>query len=258
MSDIGPMLREARMHAGLDISEVEERTKIRAKYLRALENEEWSLLPGTAYTKGFLRSYSDVLGLDWRLLVDEYKREWEEPNELDLSPVRPTIGPDPRDRAASGRRFRWLVAFVAIVVLVLAIVVVGHLLGSKAKAPARGSGSALGTATSPASTRSRSCAPGVSGAVPPGCASLRIRPRAGVRLCLVADGRVRLAGERLRSPTGVFHARRFLLTLASGAATLVVDGRRLVVGRATSPTRYAITTSRVRSLAAPSRFACVA
>ena len=64
MTDIGPMLREARMHAGLDIDDVEERTKIRAKYLRALENEEWALLPGSAFTKGFLRSYADVVGLD--------------------------------------------------------------------------------------------------------------------------------------------------------------------------------------------------
>ena len=58
------MLREARMQAGLDIDDVEQHTKVRAKYLRALENEEWSLLPGTAFTKGFLRSYADLLGLD--------------------------------------------------------------------------------------------------------------------------------------------------------------------------------------------------
>ena len=46
MPPIGETLREARMRQKLDIADVEERTKIRAKYLRALENEEWGLLPG--------------------------------------------------------------------------------------------------------------------------------------------------------------------------------------------------------------------
>lgn len=73
MADIGSTLRDARMNAGIDITEVEARTKIRAKYLRALENEEWSLLPGSTFVKSFLRTYADFLGLDGRLLVEEYK-----------------------------------------------------------------------------------------------------------------------------------------------------------------------------------------
>ena len=56
MADIGTTLREARMRARIDISEVESRTKIRAKYLRAIENEEWELLPGPVYVKSFLRT----------------------------------------------------------------------------------------------------------------------------------------------------------------------------------------------------------
>ena len=66
MAGIGSTLREARMRAHLDITDFEARTKIRAKYLRALEDEEWSLLPGYTYTKGFLRTYADMLGLDER------------------------------------------------------------------------------------------------------------------------------------------------------------------------------------------------
>ncbi|HWF25530.1 MAG TPA: helix-turn-helix domain-containing protein, partial [Solirubrobacteraceae bacterium] len=64
MPEIGATLREARMRARIDISEVEVRTKIRAKYLRAMENEEWDMLPGPIYVKSFLRTYSDFLGLD--------------------------------------------------------------------------------------------------------------------------------------------------------------------------------------------------
>ena len=59
------------MRARIDISEVEARTKIRAKYLRAIENEEWDLLPGPVYAKSFLRTYGDFLGLDSRMLLDE-------------------------------------------------------------------------------------------------------------------------------------------------------------------------------------------
>jgi hypothetical protein len=81
---IGNALKEARRRAGLDIRTVEERTKIRTRYLRALEAEEWDALPGHAYVKGFLRTYSNLLGLDGDALVDEYRRTVEGPQ---ASPV---------------------------------------------------------------------------------------------------------------------------------------------------------------------------
>jgi len=56
MPEIGATLREARMRARIDVSEIEATTKIRAKYLRALENEEWGLLPGPTFVKSFLRT----------------------------------------------------------------------------------------------------------------------------------------------------------------------------------------------------------
>ncbi len=58
MPEIGETLREARMRARIDVSEIEAQTKIRAKYLRALENEEWGLLPGPTFVKSFLRTYA--------------------------------------------------------------------------------------------------------------------------------------------------------------------------------------------------------
>ena len=66
MAEIGSTLREARMRARIDISEIEAQTKIRAKYLRAIENEEWGLLPGPTFVKSFLRTYAEALGLDGR------------------------------------------------------------------------------------------------------------------------------------------------------------------------------------------------
>ena len=53
------------MRQKIDIAEVESATKIRAKYLRALENEEWDLLPGPTFVKSFLRTYAEALDLDW-------------------------------------------------------------------------------------------------------------------------------------------------------------------------------------------------
>jgi cytoskeletal protein RodZ len=70
--EIGSSLREARVRQGLDFEELEARTKVRAKYLRFLEEERFEQLPGHAYTKGFLQVYADALGLDGRLYVEEY------------------------------------------------------------------------------------------------------------------------------------------------------------------------------------------
>ena len=79
MPEIGETLREARMRARIDVSEIEAQTKIRAKYLRALENEEWGLLPGPTFVKSFLRTYAQALGLDGKALVEEYRLHHEQP-----------------------------------------------------------------------------------------------------------------------------------------------------------------------------------
>src|ERR671931_2587183 len=84
MADIGATLREKRIREKIDISTVEASTKIRAKYLRALEHEEWSILPGPAYAKSFLRTYAEYLGLDAHMLVEQYKTQFERPEELEL------------------------------------------------------------------------------------------------------------------------------------------------------------------------------
>jgi cytoskeletal protein RodZ len=70
--EIGGTLRDARLRLGLDFVELETRTKIRAKYLRALEDERFDVLPAATYVKGFLRTYAEALQLDGKLFVDEY------------------------------------------------------------------------------------------------------------------------------------------------------------------------------------------
>ena len=73
MPEIGETLREARMRRRIDMTEVEAATKIRAKYLRALENEEWDLLPGPTFVKTFLRTYAEYLEAEAK---SECKHEW--------------------------------------------------------------------------------------------------------------------------------------------------------------------------------------
>ena len=76
MFEIGNSLREARLRQQLDFPQVEQATKIRGKYLRALEEEQFEVLPSQTYVKGFLRTYAEFLGLDGQLYVDEYNSRY--------------------------------------------------------------------------------------------------------------------------------------------------------------------------------------
>src|SRR5947209_16619559 len=87
MFEIGSSLREARLRQALDYPEIEQSTKIRAKYLRALEDEQFDVLPAQTYVKGFLRSYAEYLGLDGQLYVDEYNSRFVVGEEE--APARP-------------------------------------------------------------------------------------------------------------------------------------------------------------------------
>ena len=96
MFEIGTSLREARVRQALEFPELEQATKIRAKYLRALEDEQFDMLPAQTYVKGFLRSYAEYLGLDGQLYVDEYNSRFVVGEEE--SPARPRRSAPPQPR----------------------------------------------------------------------------------------------------------------------------------------------------------------
>ncbi|HEY5816206.1 MAG TPA: helix-turn-helix domain-containing protein, partial [Solirubrobacterales bacterium] len=102
---IGATLREARIRRKIELSEVEAAIKIRVRYLLAIENEEWDVLPGVAYTRGFVRTYAYYLGLDGERLADEYRHGVAPPGG-DRVPKRvepvPAAAPRPESRL-SGR-----------------------------------------------------------------------------------------------------------------------------------------------------------
>jgi len=70
--EIGNSLREARDRQGRSFPDLERKTQIRSRYLRALEEEDFDTIPALAYTRGFLRVYANELGLDGQLYVDEF------------------------------------------------------------------------------------------------------------------------------------------------------------------------------------------
>jgi hypothetical protein len=112
MFEIGNSLREARLRQGLDFPDVERATKIRPKYLRALEDEQFEILPAQTYVKGFLSTYAEFLGLDGQLYVDEYNSRYVTREE---EMPRPRRSPRPRSRRVESSVV--LAALVGIAVL---------------------------------------------------------------------------------------------------------------------------------------------
>jgi cytoskeleton protein RodZ len=127
MFEIGSSLREARLRKGLDFSDVERGTKIRAKYLRALEDEQFDILPSQTYVKGFLHSYAEYLGMDGRLHVDEYtSRFWVNEDSGQGAPRRVRV------RRRNHRRFERNMIILTLVAIgvVTALVIAAWRFGS--------------------------------------------------------------------------------------------------------------------------------
>jgi cytoskeleton protein RodZ len=122
---IGEVLRSTRSRLGKDIYVVERETKIRTKYLQALENEEWDVLPGPTYVKGFLRTYAVYLGLDADALVDEYRRGIERSPASEQPYLFSERLLERRRRPAPAQRRSWgqLLAIAGVLILSIAAVV---------------------------------------------------------------------------------------------------------------------------------------
>ena len=116
---LGEVLRSAREARGVDLARVERDTKIRSRYLSALEAGEYRELPGAVYTKGFLRNYAAYLGLDAEYLIDLYRLE----SAGQTSEGRVSVQPPPRPITA--KRSRALVVTPGAVVAVILTLLVG-------------------------------------------------------------------------------------------------------------------------------------
>jgi cytoskeleton protein RodZ len=250
MPEIGATLREARMRARIDVSEIEAKTKIRAKYLRALENEEWSLLPGPTFVKSFLRTYAQALDLDDKALVEEYRRHHERPSEAMLEPIVSTpqskrTGTRGRSGKGGGPSRGYVLAVSAIgvvIVILIALLVIGG--GGSSN---KGAGTSTVTATThrASTTKHGRKAPALRGRpASTELVALSLRPTAVVYVCLIGDdGRKLIPGLELQpgESTQTYHARRFEITLGNSSLTMFVDGTRRTVVPSSQAIGYSIT-----------------
>jgi cytoskeleton protein RodZ len=255
MPEIGETLRDARMRARIDVSEIEAKTKIRAKYLRALENEEWGLLPGPTFVKSFLRTYAQALGLDGKALVEEYRLSHEDPSEAALEPIVSRPERNPRARGPAGGRSgptggpsRGYMAIVGVVVLVIALLIYGLLSGggksrsTTGQSATRASSSNKTGAKQHAKHASGTPSSRTSGSI----VALSLRASAPVYVCLIADkGRKAIPGTELQAGahTSTYHSKRFELTLGNGSVTMYVDGHARSVPASSQAIGYSITKS---------------
>jgi hypothetical protein len=118
MFEIGDSLREARQRRSLEFVQAEQVTKIRSKYLRALEDEQFDQLPSPTYVKGFLQTYADYLGLDGQLYVDEYNSRFVSGEDWD-GPRRSRVRPTQRNRGIQTSIVMISLAVIAIVTVVV-------------------------------------------------------------------------------------------------------------------------------------------
>ena len=260
MADIGATLREARMRQKIDISEVEAETKIRAKYLRALENEEWGLLPGSTFVKTFLRTYAEYLGLDARLLLEEYKLRFEPSSTAELPPLRPLSRRREPARMRPPGPPRGLLVGAAIVGLLVALFLLGSL-GSgdggsdsgspRTTATTKKKSSSSGTKTSGSQKSSEKAVAKV--------VRLQVIPTAPVWVCLENANGDRLIPGATQNPGGTpqtYRSKRFVVTFGNGNAQMRIDGKVRDVPDRNEPVGYRVTSSGRVELPADKRPTC--
>jgi transcriptional regulator with XRE-family HTH domain len=256
MADIGSLLRETRIRKKIDITTVEDATKIRAKYLRALENEEWVVLPGPTYVKTFLRTYAQFLGLDPRLLVEEYSARFEEPEDLEVAAFAPRRRLPDRARRV-GPPSRGVGALLLVAAFIGFLLVLGLTGGDDNGGT---STSSTGSATRSGPRQGGEPTP-VGGRERPAKRNVRLEVVAArnVWVCVVdADGTARVNAETLAAGDrkGPFRSKAFRVTVGNGGGDLRIDGRRRDTPDRAEPIGYLVRPSGTKVLAASSRPTC--
>ena len=251
---VGQTLRSARTSRGIELDDVERATKIRVKFLQAMEDDRWDRLPGAAYARGFLATYARYLDLDDQALVAEYKRLHEDAESTSAYPRRCCPSADrsghPRSGRAwpcssarsppwpwpwcwsspcsgIGRRRRWSRS------------------AEREEAP-RGVGEP--EPSSPAFFRAE-----------PARSSVRLRSTGTVWVCLLdGTGDPLVNGETLNAgeERGPFEAYSFDVTFGNGGVEMEVDGKPVDIPDAAEPIGYEISEGSARELGAAAHPTC--
>lgn len=248
MTDIGNTLREARIRRKIEISAVEDAIKIRSKYLRALEAEEFDALPEPAYVKTFLRTYAIYLGLDPHPLVDKYRDQFEKIEEYEPAPLQ-TI-PEPRERMSLRMQPpRWTL-LAALMVGLVALLTILYITGADESDEGQSSKQATNAKTSSkmrsGSTKSKGRKTGREGVGSKRNAEtsrLTLVAKNRVWVCLVdADGNPKITSDTLEAgeTKGPFKSKFFRASFGNGSVEVKVNGKSLEVSQATGPLGYRI------------------
>ena len=260
---IGETLRKARTERGVELSEVERATKIRAKFLEAMEEDRWGALPAPVYARGFLDIYARYLGLDQQALLDEYRQtvEGEQHEPIPQSVIKPgtlrQTRPVGRTRSINWEPIAKVLAGV-IAVAVVGLVIVGSIGGSDDSGgsdkggKARNQGSKAAGPSTPTTTTTSTA--------PAGEVSVELRATAPVWVCLVDDGGTPVVdSETLNADEarGPFSASGFDVTLGNGSVEMTVDGEPARIPQVAEPLGYRITPTGVRKLDPSSQPTCV-
>jgi cytoskeleton protein RodZ len=239
MPSIGETLREARMRQRLDIADVEARTKIRAKYLRALENEEFGMLPGPTFVKTFLRTYAEMLGLDPHVLVEEYRAGFEREDEMEAPLGPPAVaGRDRRHGPRIGPGSLILLVLVAIVAALVAIGLVSDDGGGGEQA------SAPETTTQPEKTKPKPAPKPPK----PRRVSLRVTPTTPTYICVDHGAGTPVVFETTIDSAETFRGKRVRVNLGKRAVELRMNGKPVPVTPGPDPVGFAFTPRGSREL----------
>jgi len=232
---IGETLREARIRRRIDLSEVEAATKIRVRYLRALENDEWDVLPGGAYTRSFIRTYAGYLGLDGERLADEFRRSTEDYADRTREPAGPAPAPRaPRTRGES--RFQISRgALAALISVGLIVILIGIGLA--------GGGGSSSDSTPAQTAKHHRKQRGKHGAQQRKNVTLRLSATADVWVCLLnakdnalVNGQILTAG----STEGPFRSGRFTVSFGNGEVAMEINGKNVPLQPTSNPVGYEI------------------
>ncbi|CAN5204696.1 helix-turn-helix domain-containing protein [soil metagenome] len=231
MFDIGSSLREARTRQGIDFPELEQLTKIRPKYLRALEDENFDILPAPTYVRGFLRSYAESLGLDGQPFVDEYNTRFAVGDED--APIHARRVP-PRHRDRPQRESRIAVLALLGIAILTALVIAAWRFGGPEGQMVPG---LVPQGQQPSTTV----------AAAKGRATVMVRATSGGSWMEVrevsASGRLLYSGTLEQGQTKRFQAQRLQLALAEPENVVVrLNGNRVELPAGTS---FTVTARRI-------------
>ena len=242
------------MRQHLDITDVEARTKIRAKYLRALENEDFGMLPGSTFVKSFLRTYAEFLGLDPHLLVEEYRVRHDPRDESELTPFAPR--PKGRERRRPPRnRAPWLGGVLAVVGILALLLILGLTGGS-------GDDSSTDTATTatthakkakkkPAVAHRRKHRPR------PRTVKLRIVPVRPAYVCVDKGlGTKSVFESNPMTKSRTFKAKHLRVSVGQRSVKLISNGRAVRVPSGSQPIAYDFRPKGYRMIPSSTRWPC--